>query len=112
MAPEPRTPPHRRLIATDTTGVFRRGRRYVAITHHAGRRIKTTHDTKAEARQARARRMCSPTVAGRERFEAFAERWLVEYRGRTARGLAATTRKSYALAIRTYVIPYFADVRI
>jgi hypothetical protein len=112
MAPEPRTPPDRRLVATDTTGVFRRGRRYVAVTHHRGRRIKTTHDTKAEARKARAHRMCSPAAAGRERFEDYAERWLVEYRGRTARGLAPSTREAYAWTMRTYVIPYFRGTRL
>jgi integrase len=79
---------------------------------HRGRRIKTTHDTKAEARAARARRMCSPAVAGRERFEDYSERWLADYRGSTNRGLAPSTREAYAWTMRTYVIPYFRGTRI
>ncbi len=47
MSPEPKTPPHRQLIRTDTPGIYRRGSRYVVIAYHGGKRIKTTHDTKA-----------------------------------------------------------------
>src|SRR5689334_13269339 len=111
MPPEPKTPPHRRLIATGTTGVFRRGDRFIAVTHHRGRRVKTTHDTKREACAARARRMTGPEPS-RERFEDYAERWLTEYRGRTARGLAPSTRDGYALVMRTWVIPYFRGIRL
>ena len=111
MPPEPKTPPHRRLVATGTTGVFRRGDRFVAISYRHGRRIKTTHDTKRDACAARARRMVGPAPS-RERFENYAERWLVEYRGRTARGLAPSTREAYAWTMRTYVIPYFRGTRI
>ena len=45
MSPEPKTPPHRRLIPTDTRGIYRRGSRYVAVTNRGGKRVKTTHDT-------------------------------------------------------------------
>ncbi len=47
MSPEPKTPPHRQLIRTDTPGIYRRGSRYVVIAYHGGKRIKATHDTKA-----------------------------------------------------------------
>ncbi len=53
MSPELKTRSHRQLIRTDTPGIYRRGSRYVAITQHGGKRIKTTHDTKAEARRVR-----------------------------------------------------------
>jgi len=112
MSPELKTPPHRQLIRTDTPGIYRRGSRYVAITHHDGRRSKTTHDTKAEARRAREQRAISQVSPSRERFEDYAERWVAEYRGRTARGLAPSTRDAYALAMRTYVLPYFRGMRI
>ncbi len=32
MSPELKTPPHRRLIRTDTPVIYRRGCRYVAIS--------------------------------------------------------------------------------
>src|SRR3954447_3165333 len=104
MPPEPKTPLHRRLIATGTTGVFRRGDRFVAITYRHGRRIKTTHDTKRDACAARARRLCAAPTPSRERFDDYAERWLTEYRGRTARGLAPSSRDAYAAMMRTWVI--------
>lgn len=112
MSPELKTPPHRRLIRTDTPGIYRRGKRYVAITYDRGRRIKTTHDTKAEACKARAQRSLRPCAAGHERFEDYVERWLVEYRGRTAHGLAPSTREAYAWTMRVYVVPYFRGRRI
>ena len=112
MSPELKTPPHRRLIRTDTPGIYRRGDRYVAITYDGGKRIKTTHDSKAEACKARARRCLSPRSASRERFEDYVERWLVEYRGRTASGLAPSTREAYAWTMRVYVVPYFRGTRI
>lgn len=47
----------------------------------------------------------APTA--REPFARYAERWLIEYCGRTAKGLAATTREDYAYLIREYAIPFF-----
>ena len=112
MSPDLKTPPHRRLMRTDTPGIYRRGSRYVAITYDGGERIKTTHDTKAEACRARARRCLRPCTVGRERFEDYVERWLIEYRGRTAHGLAPSTREAYAWTMRVYVVPYFRGERI
>jgi hypothetical protein len=99
MPPEPKTPPHRRLIRTGTPGIYRRGDRFVAVTSHRGKQTKSTHDTKRDACAARVRRMAGPSPS-RERFEDYAERWLVEYRGRTARGLAPSTRDAYAAVMR------------
>jgi integrase len=112
MSSELKTPPARRLVSTGTPGIFRRGNRYVAISYRHGRRIKTTHDTKRDACEARARRSCRDPLPSRERFEDYTERWLVEYRGRTSRGVAPSTREAYAWTMRTYVIPYFRGVRI
>lgn len=112
MSPDLKTPPHRRLIRTSTPGIYRRGNRYVAITYDRGQRIKTTHDSKSDARTARARRCAGHHAAGRERFESYVDRWLVEYRGRTAHGLAPSTREAYAWTMRVYVVPYFRGKRI
>jgi hypothetical protein len=70
-----------------------------------GKRIKTTHDTKREAVAARARRTSGAPLPSRERFEDYAERWLLEYRGRTSRGLAPSTRDAYAWTTRGGVGP-------
>ncbi len=64
MSPDLKTPPHRRLIRTDTPGIYRRGDRYVAITYDRGKGIKTTHDTEADACKACARRSLLPTGIG------------------------------------------------
>src|SRR5947209_10864447 len=109
---EPRTPPQRRLLKTDVPGVYKRGNRYVAISQFRGKRVKSYHRTKAEARSAKAKRTAGSPPTSREPFERYAERWLVEYRGRTARGISPSTRAAYALLFRTYVIPYFRCRRI
>lgn len=101
------TPEHRRLIRTDVPGVYRRGRRYVAITRYRGRLVKTYHRTKSEAKEAKAGRDAGDRPTAREPFARYAERWLIEYRGRTAKGLAPTTREDYAYLIREYAIPFF-----
>jgi hypothetical protein len=94
--PELKTPPHRRLIATDRPGVYHRGSRFVAVTYAHGKRIKSTHNTQREACQDRARRIARTVAPSRERSEDYAERWLAEYQGRTSRGLAPSTREGYA----------------
>src|SRR4051794_13258288 len=93
---ELRTPPQRRLVKTDVPGVYRRGDRYVAITRSRGKRVKSYHRTKAKARRTAGARPTS-----RESFERYAGRWLVEYRGRTARGLSPSTRGAYRLIFET-----------
>jgi integrase len=93
-------------------GVYKRGSRYVAVTQFRGKRIKSYHASKAEARRAKAQRAAGARPASREPFERYAERWLVEYRGRTSRGLSSSTRAAYALLFHTYVIPYFGGRRI
>src|SRR3954451_18970292 len=90
--PEPKTPEHRRLVKTDIPGVYKRGNRLVAITRHKGKRVKTYHRTKAEAKAAKAARDAGARPSSREPFDKYVERWLQEYTGRTAKGLAPTTR--------------------
>src|SRR3954452_2799250 len=94
---ELRTPPQRRLVKTDVPGVYRRGDRYVAITQYRGKRVKSYHRSKAEARRAKAQRTAGARPTSPEPVERYAGRWLVEYRGRTARGLSPSTRGAYRL---------------
>jgi integrase len=101
------TPEHRRLIPTDVPGIYKRGGRFVAITRYKGKQVKTYHRSKAEARAAKARRDAGEAPGKRERFEAYAERWLSTYQGRKATGITEGTRADYAFHMRTYAIPYF-----
>lgn len=110
--PPLKTPPQRRLVATDVPGVYRRGKRYVAVTQARGKKIKSSHDTKDQARRAKFERKNRARPSSREPFDEYAERWLVEYRGRTAAGLSPQTRGDYAQVMRTWVIPYFGRTRL
>jgi integrase len=106
------TPEHRRYIKTDVPGVFKRGDRYVVITRHRGKRVKTFHKTKTEARKAKAARDLGKRPASTERFDRYARRWLDEYQGRTVRGLAPSTRSDYRYLITEYSIPYFGTMKL
>jgi integrase len=106
------TPPRRRLVRTNVRGVYRRGDRYVAVTYGRGKRIKTTHATKAEAKLEKSRRDAGGAPTSREPFERYVERWLVEYAGRTHHGLSPRTRQAYATLLRSYAVPYFRCQKI
>lgn len=110
----PSTPEHRRLISTDVPGVYRRGSRFIAQTRHprTGKIVKTSHKTKGEAKKAKAQRDAGKLPVSTERFDSYAERWIVNYKGRTARGLAPSTRDDYAYQLREYVIPYFKTMKL
>ncbi|MGO9790531.1 MAG: tyrosine-type recombinase/integrase [Solirubrobacteraceae bacterium] len=107
-----RTPEHRRYLKTSVPGVYKRGSTYVSITRHRGKRVKTFHRTLSEARRAKAQRDTGAKPASEERFEVYAEKWLSAYEGRTARGLAPTTRADYEYLIRAYAIPYFKGMKL
>src|SRR5215203_5566433 len=107
MQDERRTPDHRRMVRTSVPGVYRRGERYVAVTRHQGRQVKTYHRTLTQAKMAKARRDAGEQPRSRERFDRYAERWLTEYGGRTRHGLGPTSRADYAYAVRTFAIPFF-----
>lgn len=106
------TPEHRRLVKTGIPGVYKRGGRFVAITRHKGKRVKTYHRTKAEAKAAKAARDAGARPSSREPFDKYVERWLCEYTGRTSKGLAATTRSDYAYLLREYAVPFFKARKI
>ena len=61
-----------------------------------------------EARRFKAQTAVGSTApTSREPFVAFAERWLNGYRGRTSKGLAPSTRASYADVVARVIVPYF-----
>lgn len=102
-------PEHRRQIPVKNhPGIYRKGTRYLVKWRHHGRQRSRSFRTLAEAK--RFKRQVDngdsqPT--SRQPFDAYAREWLSSYRGRTARGLAESTRASYEDAITRLAIPHF-----
>lgn len=106
MAAEASDP--RRLEPTGHAGVYRKQNRYVVVWRHRGRQRKRSFRTLTEARRFKAQTAVGGTApTSREPFVAFAERWLDGYRGRTSKGLAPSTRASYADGVARVIVPYF-----
>jgi integrase len=112
-----------KLERTKTPGIYRRhatgcerGRcdcAYVVIWKHRGRQHTATFRTLAEAREAKGNRDAGDTrPASREPFADYARSWLDSYRGRTARGLAERTRRTYRRDLERWAIPYFRGRRL
>src|SRR5919198_4666235 len=103
-----------RMERTRHPGIYRRGGRYVVVWRHRGRQHKSFHRTMAEALEAQGRRRQAEgrKPAAREMLEAYARRWLDSYNGRTARGVASTTRRDYRRAFDHYALPFFAGYRL
>lgn len=88
-------------------------RAYVVVWRHRGRQHTATFPTLAEAREAKGSRAAGDTrPASREPFEDYARRWLDSYRGRTARGLAERTRRTYRRDLERWAIPFFRGRRL
>ena len=93
---------------TRTPGIYKRGSRYVVVWRHRGKQHKSFHRTYEEAREAKGRRAAGDSrPASREAFEEYAREWLDTYRGRTARGLAERTRRTYRRDMERWTIPHF-----
>jgi len=108
----------RRLVKTATPGIYRRGKRYVAIVRDAdGRQAKRAAKTLAEARAIRA----SLTSAANEgdsiretqlTVAAYFETWIATYAGRTSRGVRDATRDGYRAMMVTHVLPEIGNVKL
>lgn len=112
-----------KLERTKTPGIYRRhvadcdggrcGCPYAIVWRHRGRQHKATFRTLAEAREAKGNRDAGDTrPASREPFAEYAQRWIDTYRGRTARGLAERTRRTYRRDLDRWAIPYFRGRRL
>src|SRR4051794_30091112 len=98
-----------KLEKTRHPGIYRRGSRYVVVWRHRGRQHKSFHRTLNEAREAKGHRDAGDRrPASRQSCEEYANRWLDTYRGRTSRGLAERTRRTYRRDMERWVIPFFA----
>jgi integrase len=112
-----------KLERTNTPGIFRRhvadcdreGRCECAyvVWRHRGRQHTDTFRTLAEAREAKGQRDGGDRrPSSRQPFEEYARRWLDAYRGRTSRGLAESTRRTYRRDMERWALPYFASFKL
>ena len=86
---------------------------YVVVWKHRGSQRTASFRTLAEAREEKGKRDAGDTrPASREPFADYALRWLGSYRGRTARGLAERTRRTYRRDLERWAIPYFRGRRL
>lgn len=97
-----------RMVATNHPGIYRRGSRYVVVWRHRGQQRKRSLRTLTEAKRFKAQTEAGDTApTSREPFVSYARRWLDGYYGRTAKGLADSTRDAYADAVSRVIVPYF-----
>jgi integrase len=101
---------HKTTIPSGTNGVYYRGGKYVALTVHRGKQVKTFHDSFEDTRAEQRRRSGSiieKPAGDRTPFDEYARAWIDGYQGRTTRGLDNDTRKAYRAALELYAIPHF-----
>jgi integrase len=100
------------LIKTSTPGIYKRGSRYVVVTRHRGKQVKTFHRTLELAREAKGDRTRTKRQAPQSRraFDEYAREWVANCQGRTVRGFDQDTRKSYAAALEAHAIPHFGSM--
>jgi integrase len=100
----------RRLEPTNHKGIYRKGNRYAVRWRHRGKQRERSFRTLSEAKRFKAQTASGDTTpTSRESFRSYAERWLDGYAGRTSKGLADSTRASYADAVARVIVPYFKD---
>ena len=97
------------MIPTDTPGIFYRGGRYVVVTRHRGRQVKSFHEKWSDAREAKSDRTgtARPAPQTKAPFEDYAREWIDHCQGRTARGFDPDTRESYRRALEIYAVSHF-----
>lgn len=104
----------RKLVGTGQPGIYKRGSRYVVVWQHRGKQHKSFHRTLGEAKEAQGlrRQPGYRRPASRRPFSDYAADWLRSYNGRTARGLAQSTRAAYARDLDSRICPHFKHYRL
>src|SRR5262245_61297111 len=97
-----------KMVRTNTPGVYHKGNRWMVTWQDGGRQRKESFRTYAEAREAKARRSGGDRrKVHRVKLGVYADRWIVNYRGRTSRGFEETTRERYREEVECRIKPYF-----
>src|SRR5262245_15905928 len=110
--------PEPQLVSTGTTGVYKRGNRYiVSFTRPDGRRGWRSAKTLREARALRAQLMADVSrgefqEASRLTLRAYANTWLETYSGRTGRGVRSATLDKYRSDLERHVLPVLGQRRL
>ncbi len=104
----------RKLAKTPYPGIFKRGSRYVVVWYHDGGQHKSFHATLAEAKEAQGirRQPGRSRPASQRRFPDYAAEWLNFYDGRSAGGLAPSTRRAYERDMKQRICPFFRRYRL
>jgi integrase len=104
----------RKLVGTGQPGIYKRGSRYVVVWQHRGKQHKSFHRTLGEAKAAQGlrRQPGYRRPASRRPFGEYAADWLRTYNGRTARGLALSTRAAYTRDLHSRICPFFKNYRM
>lgn len=102
-----------KMERTSTPGIFKRGSRYIVVWRHRGKQHKDSFRTLAEAREAKGRAQAGERRAySRLTFDEYATDWLGSYQGRTAYGIADSTRAGYKRSIEQWAIPHFRRMKM
>ena len=113
--PNPAAPAMER---TATPGIFKRGGRYVVVFRDpTGRQRKRFARTLSEARNVKAELNADVTrgeyrQTSRVTFAEYAETWLETYRGRTSRGVRASTMREYKRDVEVRAVTFFGRQRL
>jgi integrase len=112
-----------KLERTNTPGIYRRHTKgcgrgrcpcpYVVVWRHRGKQHTETVRTFAEARETKGKRNVGDRrPSSRQSLEEYARRWLDTYQGRTSRGLADSTRRTYRRDMERWTLPYFGGFKL
>lgn len=104
----------RTLVRTKHPGIYKRGSRFVVVWQHRGKQHKSFHRTLGEAKEAQGlrRQPGYRRPASQRLFGDYAAEWLRDYQGRTAKGLAQSTRAAYKRDMEARIIPFFGRYRL
>ncbi len=106
-----------KLERTQTPGIYKRGSRYVVVFRdQRGRQRKRFAKTIAEAKRQKAGGITDVARGeyqerSKETFASYARRWIVDYEGRTDRGVLPQTRSGYEERLEE-AINYFGRMRL
>jgi integrase len=109
---------HRRLVKTNTPGIYRRGASHVVVYRDRdGRQKKQTLATATAARAFKATVTADKSrgdfvAPTRTTLAEYYADWLPRYGGRTTRGIRTQTKAGYADVMERHVLPVLGDRRL
>ena len=111
-------PSSRRLVKTNTPGIYKRGGTYVVVFRDpTGRQCKRHARTLTEAKAIKAEvatdvRRGEYRTQSNIRFRDHYQQWIATYQGRTSNGFRDNTRIRYRVALETRALPWFGPMKL